>query len=328
MCTFSDLCFRRLREQVSIGQVLATYGLDSGLRQRGDKLVGPCPLHGGDNPGAFNAHLGRGLWNCYTHCGGGDVVELVRRIEHCSYAEVAHHLRRLAHDGVLPPSPAAASMPASPALPAHRQPTFRPVRRRIPLNPRTPFLQEGKGITPATASRFEAGLPDPQSSFLRGTVAVRLHDLDGNPLGYCGRRLDPDAIARWGKWRFPAGLPKAHILYNAHRARTARAGGIVVVECPWAVMRLVQAGVPGAVALLGTSLNATQAAWLGQAPALLLLLDGDDAGRKATRAIAAALGTLTRVHVHQLRADQEPEDLSDQDLASLARPLSPSSSNQ
>ncbi|MEW6378988.1 MAG: hypothetical protein AB1611_05210 [bacterium] len=34
---------------------------------------------------------------------------------------------------------------------------------------------------------------------LRGTVAVRLHDLSGNPLGYWGRRLDHKAIVSWGK---------------------------------------------------------------------------------------------------------------------------------
>jgi DNA primase len=140
-----------------------------------------------------------------------------------------------------------------------------------------------------TAIRFETGLADPKSRFLRGAVAVRLHDIKGHPIGYCARRLEPDAISCWGKWRFPTGLPKGQLLYNAHRALAARHGGIVVVECPWAAMRLTQAGVSAVVALLGTTMTETQLAWLASAPAVMLLMDADQAGRKAAKTIAQAL---------------------------------------
>lgn len=307
--TQTTFSFRALKRLVSIGQVLAAYGLAGSLRLRGDQLVGPCPLHGGDNPTAFRVHLGRGLWRCFTACGGGDVVELVRRVEDCDYAEAARHLARIAGDQAL----------TSPAItgPASRRgetAPFRPFRRRIPLDPRADFLQGRKDIDVATAARFEAGRTD-RSTFLRGTVAVRLHDLDGRPLGYCGRRLDPDEIARWGKWRFPAGFPKAETLFNAHRALTARRGGLVVVECPWAVMRLAQAGIDGAVALLGTALSDAQAAWLAAAPAVLLMLDGDRAGRRAAATVAARLAGATTVAVHHLPDGCEPEDLDDRQLA-------------
>jgi DNA primase len=161
---------------------------------------------------------------------------------------------------------------------------------------------------------------------LRGTVAVRLHDLQGRPLGYCGRRLQPAEIARWGKWRFPRDFPKSDILYNAHRAAAARADGIVVVECPWAVMRLAQAGIPGAVALLGTTLSDAQAAWLTNAPRVLLLLDGDHAGRKAAAGIARRLAT--DVVIHRLPEGHEPEDLTDQQLLAVGRDHLPFSLNQ
>jgi DNA primase len=182
-----------------------------------------------------------------------------------------------------------------------------------------PFLQNDKGIHVETAARFEAGLPDPQSTFLQGTVAVRLHDLQGRPLGYCGRRLDPYAILRWGKWRFPSRFPKAKLLYNAHRALAGRHRGVVLVECPWAAMRLTQAGIPGAVALLGTAASQVQLAWLAQAPLVLLLLDGDQAGQTAARTIAQALSPKTCVRIHQLSPQQEPEDLSDDRLAALVQ---------
>jgi DNA primase len=298
-----------LKKQVGIGQVLEAYGLCRRLKHRGDQLIGPCPLHGGDNPTAFRVHLTRGIWNCFTACGGGDTVDLICNIEKCTKASAARIIRHLITTTRMP-------LPLRADSQRHTS-AFRPFRRKIPLNPRAPFLQNHKGIRVDTAIRFEAGLADPKSRFLRGSVAVRLHDMQGHPIGYCGRRLDPDAICRWGKWRFPTGLPKGQLLYNAHRALAARNGGIVLVECPWAAMRCAQAGISGAVALLGTTITKTQLAWLSRAPTVLLLMDADQAGRKAAKNIAKALGRQTVALIHELAPNQEPEDLSDIDLLSL-----------
>lgn len=174
-----------------------------------------------------------------------------------------------------------------------------------------------KKISPQTATYYEAGTCE-HSPFLRGKVAVRIHDLQGNPLGYCGRRLDHQAISSWGKWCFPKNFPKKDVLYNAHRAISFRHRGIVVVECPWAVMRLVQAGIYGAVGLLGTTLTPTQAAWLARAPLVSLMLDGDPAGKKAALAIAAIIQSKTHVLIHELPKGMEPEDLTDNELKLIA----------
>jgi DNA primase len=302
-----------LKKQVGIDQVLEAYGLCGRLKHHGGQLIGPCPLHGGDNPTAFRAHLARGIWNCFTACGGGDTVDLICNLEKCTKASAAHIIRNMI---TTPP----VSLHLRADSQSHGSTTtsaFRPFRRKIHLNPRTPFLQDKKAISVDTAIRFETGLPDPKSSFLQGSVAVRLHDMGGHPIGYCGRRLDPDAISRRGKWRFPACLPKGQLLYNAHRALAARDRGIVLVECPWAVMRCAQAGISGVVALLGTTITDTQLAWLARAPAVLLLMDADQAGRKAAKTIAQALGRQTIALIHELPPDQEPEDLSDIDLLSL-----------
>lgn len=312
-----------LKKQVGILQVIKAYHLYDRLKHHGNQLVGPCPLHGGDNPTAFRVHLARGLWNCFTACGGGDIVDLICKIEKCTKASAAHILRHMIATTPVP-MPLEANLHHHGAISAI---PFRPFRRQIPLNPCTSFLQNKKGITVETATRFEAGLADPKSSFLKGAVAVRLHDMQGNPIGYCGRRLDPEAISRWGKWRFPTNFPKGQLLYNAHGAIAARQRGIVLVECPWATMRLAQAGICGVVALLGTTITQTQLAWLARAPAVLLLMDGDHAGRTGARKIAQALSPTATVLIHDLPSHQEPEDLSDTDLQSLVGDLLPFSLN-
>jgi DNA primase len=312
----SAYSFRHLKTQLTIARILSFYGLDLKLKRRGDQLFGPCPLHGGDNKTAFRVHLGRGLWRCFTACGGGDMVELVRKIEHCSYAEAARHLQRIA--AACLPQASHEICPASPC----RGRAFTPYTRSIPLDPRCHFLQNIKAISPATAVRFEAGTTR-YSSFLKNTVAVRLHDMQGNPLGYCGRRIDPVQAAQFGKWRFPKNFPKAQILYNAHRVQAFRSRGIVLVECPWAVMRITQAGFKNAVALLGTTLSQTQIAWLASAQSVLLMLDGDPAGDSAASSILSSLGTHTNVLRHQLENEMEPEDLSDSALHSILRSYFP-----
>jgi len=317
--TATNLSLKQLKKRVTIRQVLDAYGLCSSLRQRAGQLCGPCPLHHGDNPTAFRVHIERGIWHCFTACGGGDVVDLIRVIEHCTHAEAASHLRALAHE--LPTGTLEPFLPPDSPRPAVEQ--FRPFQRSITLNHSVHFLQEHKRISVQTAARFEAGRAE-RSPWLRGTVAVRLHDLHGHPLGYCGRRLNDEHIRRFGKWRFPRGLHKGQLLYNAHRALPLRSTGIVVVECPWAVMRLTQAGCPAAVALLGTSLSDLQARWLSAAPSILLLLDGDPAGRSAQRLIRRRLADHTATAAHYLPDGLEPEDLPDRRLITIVRACLPS----
>jgi DNA primase len=82
-------------------------------------------------------------------------------------------------------------------------------------------------------------------------------------------------------------------------------------------MRITQTGVSGVIALLGTTITQTQLTWLARAPAVLLLMDADQAGRTGATSIARALGRQTTVLIHHLPPEHEPEDLSDADLLAL-----------
>ena len=294
--------FRRLR-QVPIEQVLAQRGLLTAMRLRGRRLVGPCPVHGGDNPTAFVVDRNRNTWYCFTRCrGGGDVVKLVCRFEG-GYPQAACYLAALAGaPAVLPPPPP----PRAAGLGG-----FTPFTRRLPLDPHADFLTK-KGIHPDTARRFEAGAYHGRG-FLARCVGVRLHDHDGQPLGYLGRRLDHDHARTWGKYKLPSALPKARLLYNFHRVATARRHGLVLVEDAWAVMRLTQLAIP-AVALLGTYLSQHHVRRLAGVPRILLMLDGDPAGRAATARIYRQLATRTTIGIVGLPDGLDPDDLLDHQL--------------
>ncbi len=296
-----QLDFQRLRRVVAIERLLDQRGLLDHMRARRGKLIGPCPVHGGDNPTAFVVDRARGLWFCHSGCrAGGDVVELVRRLDGVGYRQAALTLADLAERSAwdTPPAP-------SPSAPRS---DFQPFAARLDLDPHHPLLH-AKGIAPATAERFEVGAWRGRG-MLHDCIAFRLHTPDGAPLGYAGRRLCSARARRLGKWLFPRGLPKRQLLYGWHRG--VQGVPLVLVECPWGVLRLRQLNIP-AVALLGTHLTADQARLLARVPSVLVMLDGDDAGRAATtrirRLLAAQAVLLPRGH--------DPDDLTDDELRRL-----------
>ena len=272
------------------------------MRARRGKLIGPCPVHGGDNPTAFVVDRARNLWFCHSGCRAeGDVVELVRRLDRVGYRQAALTLASLAERSAL-------TTPSAPRPSAPRS-DFQPFQARLDLDPHHPLLR-AKGIAAATADRFEVGAWRGRG-MLRDCIAFRLHTPAGAPLGYAGRRLCPGRARRLGKWLFPRGLPKRQLLYGWHRVN--QGVPLVLVECPWGVLRLRQLSIP-AVALLGTHLTADQAQLLAAAPGVLVMLDGDDAGRAATtrvcRQLDAAQGLL-------LPRGRDPDDLTDDALRRL-----------
>ncbi len=269
--------------------------------------MGPCLLHGGDNPSAFVVHRDKNLWRCFTGCdAGGDVVELARRLQGGSYRAAAVYLASLV----------GAPMDPGPSLghPMPRTRPFRPFTRRLRLDPGVPFLSR-KGIWPQTARSFDVGAFHGRG-MLAGCIAVRLFDPRGQPLGYAGRHLDPERTIT-GKWKLPSGLPRNALLYAYHRAAGHLHRGVFLVECPWGALRLHQLRIP-AVALLGTHMSPRQQDLLREVPRVILLMDGDEAGRRAAQVIH---GRLPDAVVVDLPEGLDPDDLGDYELAELERHL-------
>lgn len=298
-----------LLRRVPIVRVLALRGIR--LTRRGARLTTACPIHGGDNPGAFVVHPERNLWYCFSGCGrGGDVIDLVRRLDRCSHRDAVRHLATVAEDGTV----VALGPP-----PLELCAAWRPYTCILPLNPDDDWLRH-KGIRAEVARSFGVGRYDGRG-FLSGCIGVHLHDDAGRPLGYAGRRLYAAEVAQYGKWKLPPGLPKARLLYGLHRIRaTLHEGRLVLVECPWGVLRLAQLGVP-AVALLGTTLTEHHHALLQSARSLALLFDGDPPGRQAGERAAQQLAASgTDVVTLHLPDGLDPDDLSDHELHALLHP--------
>ncbi|MGI9388325.1 MAG: DNA primase, partial [Methyloligellaceae bacterium] len=150
----------------------------------------------------------------------------------------------------------------------------------------------------------------------RHRIMFPITDLKGRVIAFGGRALDPDAPAKYLNSPETPLFHKGHVLYNAAGARQSAydSGQMVVVEGYMDVIAMARAGIPHAVAPLGTALTDTQIGLLWRmAEEPVLCFDGDAAGRKAAhRAVETALPVLKPGHSLRfafMPAGQDPDDL-------------------
>jgi DNA primase len=309
--------FGAVKQAVSLEAVLCHYQVP-GLRKRGYQLVGRCPIHRGQRDDSFRASLSKNAFHCFACQAGGNVLNFVAAMEKCSIRQAALRLQEWFLVG--------ASGEGSPLGAARRSVrNGELVREKERRNPPLPFVLTGvdyshpyvveRGIDPATAVEFGVGLYA-GSGLLSGRVVIPIANARGQTVAYAGRALD-DSLP---KYKLPAGFRKAWELFNLHRAAATGSPTVIVVEGYFDCLRVHRAGLPWVVALMGSSLSAEQENALLQAfDRVVLLLDGDGAGRAASRAIAARLSKRCLVVDVPMPDGTQPDQLS---LAAIQQLLS------
>ena len=150
----------------------------------------------------------------------------------------------------------------------------------------------------------------------RDRVMFPICDAKGRVVAFGGRAMSADVPAKYLNSPDTPLFNKGRLLYNLHRARKAvhDRGTVVAVEGYVDVIALSLAGVPHAVAPLGTALTEDQLALLWRlADEPILCFDGDKAGRRAAyRALdlaLPALGAGKSLRFALLPEGQDPDDL-------------------
>lgn len=69
--------FHQARQEVRLSVVLQLLGYQP-VRQSGEQLRGPCPVHGSQSATSrcFAAHLGKNVWHCFRCGASGNALEL------------------------------------------------------------------------------------------------------------------------------------------------------------------------------------------------------------------------------------------------------------
>jgi DNA primase len=300
--------FGAVKQAVSLEAVLRHYQVP--LLQKGrHRLAGRCPIHRGQREDSFRASLSKNVFHCFACQAGGNVLNFVAAMEQCSIRQAALRLQHW-----FPVGPPGEGRP--PVSPRRSGPKGELVREKEGRNPPLPFVLTGvdhshpylveRGIDPATAVEFGVGFYA-RSGLLSGRIVIPVANAQGQTVAYAGRALDD----RLPKYKLPAGFRKAWELFNVHRAAATGSKTAIVVEGYFDCLRVHRAGLPWVVALMGSSLSAEQEnALLAAFDRVILLLDGDAAGRVASRAIATRLSHRCPVCEVRVPDGTQPDQLS------------------
>jgi len=298
--------FRAIKEAVRLEQVLRHYQVQGLHRSGRARYRGCCPIHGGEGRDAFHVEVSKDVFHCFACGAGGTVLDLVAAMERCGLREAA---LKLAGWFVVPGQPTSGP-PVSKKLVTEKSKVLSPLRfRLLPIDNGHPYLS-GRGIEERTAVEFGVGLYE-GPGLLSGRVVIPIHDEHVRLVAYCGRTLDGTEP----RYKFPAGFPKSRVLFNFHRAAASPARGVVVVEGFFDCLKVHQAGFRSVVALMGSALSEDQRRLLTtRFRDVLLMLDGDQAGRRAAAMIADRLTPSCSVRLIELPADTQPDQLPAEEM--------------
>jgi DNA primase len=317
--------FDRLKQSVSMEQVLQRYGLLEKLRRSGESLSGVCPVHRGHNPTQFRVNLSRNCWICFGDCHtGGSIIDFVARMERIGIRDAGLLLQDWFNlqpgdgpqegNGKVIPHPALNTKPSPPRKLANA-----PLRFALgALDGAHPYLKE-RGLTAETIATFGVGCC-PHGT-LRGWIAIPIHDIKGRIIAYAGRwpGVPPEGMP---KYRLPRGFGKSLELFNQHRAAARNNGQpLVVVEGFFGCMKVWQAGHRRVVSLMGSMLSEAQGQRIvelaGKGGQVLLLFDEDGAGRKGRTDAQGRLSKSVSVNAVRLGEGQQPDSLEPGELLQL-----------
>jgi DNA primase len=329
--------FDEIKKMVTLQMAIEHYGIP--LRHvNATTLRGKCPLpsHGSEkSKESFTATLTKGVggaWACQSQSCikargrvGGNVLDFVAAMEKCSVRDAAIKLQMwflvpAAGNGTGPGGKEPHAKTFAGKGPEHELVSKTESDRRgesdsnkpLTFNLQNidhthPYLKE-RGVSEETAKKFGVGF-FPGKGSMHDRIVIPIHNSKGELVAYAGRSIDGSEP----RYKFPAGFHKSMELYNVHRVREEVS--VVLVEGFFDCMKVTQAGFP-CVALMGSTMSAAQEELIREHFAhVVVMLDGDEAGRKAAEGIADRLRRIIfQVDLVTLLDGTQPDQLSDDEL--------------
>ncbi|HZV76748.1 MAG TPA: DNA primase [Candidatus Babeliales bacterium] len=294
------------------------------LKKRGNDLVGLCPFHAEKTP-SFHVHPDRGFFKCFGCGAGGDAITFVQKSENVPFSEAVRMLASKAGVELQPESPGAARARSEREVMHEANRLAAAYFGRMltdSAGAQARAYCSRRGFSAATVERFSLGYaPDSWSGlvrelerngvdlalaakaglvksgqrgyydFYRDRLMIPTYSTTGEVIAFGGRAIGEGEPKYLNTATTPV-YTKGHHLFALNLARRAAQPDrtLIVVEGYLDCIALHQAGFENAVAALGTSFTAEQAAELRKyADYVFLCFDGDPAGSAAaTKAVDIA----------------------------------------
>jgi len=338
--------FKELKEKIGIEKILEHYGLIEGLKRKGDRIEGHCPIHKGKG---FSASLEKNAWYCFGCNKGGNILDLVSAIENVDIREAASLISKWFKIG------SEASQNRSQTLKNRQesqkndsgvseQSENQPKEAKIEefefnqpltfelktLEPNHPYLRK-RGLKEETIRNFGLGYCK-KSTIIANRIAIPIYDFNPfNPItkeshlvAYAGRLIDDKEISDENpKYKLPPNFKKSWVIFNLHRAvEQLEENPLILVEGFFDCFKVWQAGYHSVVALMGSQMSEAQEKLiietLGKGSSkIILFFDGDEAGYKCTEEVVKKLIEKVYVKVITLNKGLQPDQLKEEEIKKL-----------
>ncbi len=326
----------RIRERLDIAEVV---GETVALKPSGKgRLKGLCPFHGEKTP-SFHVLQDKGFYYCFGCQAKGDVFDFVMRTQGVQFYEALSYLGQRAGIEVTPATPQTNKRRD---LFDVNKVALEFFRANLP-GVANDYLLERK-LTPESIETFELGFaPEGWDNLLkyalnkgvaqgdlldagllaesdsgrrydrfRNRIIFPIKDYLGRTVGFSGRVLD-DSLPKYMNTPETEIFNKGELLYGLDLAKSTirDSGECLVVEGYMDVIALHQTGFGNAVAALGATLTAEQAAQLSRLDVskLFLAFDADEAGQRAVLSgLEQSVGRQFLVRAVRVPHGKDPAD--------------------
>jgi DNA primase len=347
MALISNESLERLKGTVDIVEVISAH---TDLRRSGARMVGLCPFHDERTP-SFSVDPQEKLYHCFGCGVGGDAIKFVEEKDGLGFAEAVELLAdrygvELEREQEDPRAEAQRQHRRRLQQLLERSSAYYAnyLWESKEAGKARDYLAE-RGLSEAVLKDFGVGfapsawdkilvagqragftVPEMHSVGLvqkgrqggeydrfRSRIMFPIRDARGRVLGFGGRAMRSDQGAKYVNTAETDFFHKSKILYGLDRARAAmtKANRALVVEGYTDVLALHQAGLEGAVGVMGTAITPDQVATLsGVVDEVVLALDADAAGQEAMlRAQGVAGGRRMRLRVAAMPKGVDPAEL-------------------
>ncbi len=338
---FDKAVVDQIKQKVDLLELVGRYVR---LEKRGDRWWGLSPFKSEKTP-SFTVQPDQGFYYCFATQQGGDAIRFLMELEKLSFPEAVEalaeqtgvHLERTSKD------PADNMRTALIEMNERTTRTFQYLLTSDRRGANALAYIRKRGLGDEILSEFRIGYapeegrwlyrflrsksysPEflgqtglfskthPELSIFRNRVIFPIIDERGKVRGFGGRALDPEARAKYINSPDTVAYNKKQTLFGLHQAVGAarKRNEIILCEGYIDAIALHIAGATHAVAPLGTAFTDEQARLLKRwVETVVILFDGDSAGRAATlRAATAAERAGFSVRSVRLPAGMDPADM-------------------
>jgi len=251
-----------------------------------------CPFHGPDKHPSLSVNLELGKWICHTGCGSGSIARFLS-----DYLEISLlAAERLAFDNSIHEIDFFGTVDENDTIPIPEI--------EIPYDSSSvPEWIFDRGFTKASLKRWRCGI-----NRNMGSLVIPVTDEDSRDIGWIERHR-PDSNFRY---QYSTGLPKSKVLFGLPQSKREYKTYLCITEGALDCMWLDQNGFPS-VALLGVFLSTRQKELIKNIGVneIILCLDNDDAGMKATEYVNREMSQYCPVSRITLDGVKDVQDVRD-----------------